>query len=109
MSHIGKFVKVAGRDHEYPFPQRGQPDGNSGGSHAVRAEHRLAERQILSCSTTDEALDVGRSRMSGSGHETASEKIQFYLDHRSYEQITLGAVIFSNVHGYLGMTKDAEF
>lgn len=36
------------------------------------------------------------------------EKIQFYLDHRSYEQILLGAVVFSNVYGLLGQTRDAE-
>ena len=33
--------------------------------------------------------------------------IQFYLDHRSYEQIKLGAVVFNNVYGYLGKTRDA--
>ena len=36
------------------------------------------------------------------------KKIQFYLDHRSYEQIVLGAVVFSNVYGLLGQTRDAE-
>ena len=36
------------------------------------------------------------------------KKIQFYLDHRSYEQIKLGAVVFNNVYGYLGKTKDAK-
>ena len=47
--------------------------------------------------------------MSEAAMKLLLEKIQFYLDHRSYEQITLGAVDLSNVHGYLGMTKDAEF
>lgn len=36
------------------------------------------------------------------------KRIQFYLDHRSYEQIRLGAVVFSNVYGYLGQTEDAK-
>ena len=35
------------------------------------------------------------------------DRIQFYLNHRSYEQILLGAVIFSNTCGYLGQTADA--
>ena len=39
--------------------------------------------------------------------EEIMKRIQFYLDHRSYEQIRLGAVVFSNVYGYLGQTKDA--
>ena len=37
-----------------------------------------------------------------------TKRIQYYLDHRSYEQIQLGAVIFSNVCGYLGETQAAE-
>ena len=36
-----------------------------------------------------------------------SDRIQFYLDHRSYQQILLGAVIFSNEYGYLGQTANA--
>ena len=36
------------------------------------------------------------------------DRIQFYLNHRSYEQILLGAVIFNNTYGYLGQTADAE-
>lgn len=34
-------------------------------------------------------------------------QIQFYLDHHSYHQILLGAVVFSNEYGYLGQTADA--
>ena len=37
----------------------------------------------------------------------ALDRIQFYLNHRSYEQILLGAVVFSNTCGYLGQTADA--
>ena len=58
---------------------------------------------------TDEALAVLDSY--GILKETMAvvmEKIQFYLDHRSYEQILLGAVVFSNVYGLLGQTRDAE-
>ena len=49
-------------------------------------------------------------RNSGSRNYMAivMEKIQFYLDHRSYEQIVLGAVVFSNVYGLLGQTRDAK-
>ena len=36
------------------------------------------------------------------------EKIQFYLDHRSYQQILLGAVVFNHTIGYLGQTSHAE-
>ena len=33
--------------------------------------------------------------------------VQWAEDHRSYEQIKLGAVVFNNVYGYLGKTRDA--
>ena len=36
-----------------------------------------------------------------------TDRIQFYLDHRSYDQILLGAVIFSSEYGYLGQTEHA--
>ena len=35
-------------------------------------------------------------------------RIQYYLNHRSYSQILLGAVVFNNTYGYLGQTEDAE-
>ena len=63
-------------------------------------------REILEAGTTDEALAVLDSY--GILKETMAvvmEKIQFYLDHRSYEQILLGAVVFSNVYGLLGQTR----
>lgn len=66
-------------------------------------------REILEAGTTDEALAV--LERYGILKETMAivmEKIQFYLDHRSYEQIVLGAVVFSNVYGLLGQTRDAK-
>ena len=92
VAHIGKFVKVAAC------------------ASAIRAGGSLeCAREILEAGTTDEALAVLDSY--GILKETMAvvmEKIQFYLDHRSYEQILLGAVVFSNVYGLLGQTRDAE-
>ena len=65
-------------------------------------------REILECNTTDEALALlADSGWLAGTMEVVLEKIQYYLDHRSYEQITLGAVLFSNTQGYLGQTRDA--
>ncbi len=36
------------------------------------------------------------------------EKIQFYLEHRSYNRLLLGAVVFSSEKGYLGETEHAR-
>ena len=109
MAHIGKFVKVAGgimNTHSHSADSRMEILAAA----AVRAGAAGDVRRILSSSTTDEALDIlAEVGFLEKAMKLLLEKIQFYLNHRSYEQITLGAVLFSNVHGYLGMTKDAEF
>ena len=65
-------------------------------------------RDILNCNTTDEALDILQEKgLLEPAMKEIMERIQFYLDHRSYEQIKLGAVVFNNVYGYLGKTRDA--
>ncbi len=109
ISHIGKFVKVAAgimNTHSHSADARMEVLA----SNAIRAGGDLAcAKKILDCSTTDEALNV--LALSGVLEKTMKEitsRIQFYLNHRSYEQILLGAVIFSNVHGYLGQTEDAQ-
>ena len=109
VAHIGKFVKVAAgimNTHSHCADGRMEVLCAS----AIRAGGSLeCAREILKAGTTDEALAVLDSH--GILKETmvvVMEKIQFYLDHRSYEQILLGAVVFSNVYGLLGQTRDAE-
>ncbi len=109
ISHIGKFVKVAAgimNTHSHSADARMETLA----SNAIRAGADLeCARAVLSCNTTDEALDVLHEK--GALENTMKEimaRIQFYLNHRSYEQIKLGAVVFSNVYGYLGQTADAE-
>lgn len=109
VSHIGKFVKVAaGIMNTHSHSADGRMEILC--ANAVRAGADLdCARKVLECNTTDEALEILEDR--GILQDTLGElmeRIQFYLDHRSYRQILLGAVIFSNVHGYLGQTRDAE-
>ena len=40
--------------------------------------------------------------------EQILDRIGFYLEQRTYGQIRTGAVLFSNVHGYLGQTAGAQ-
>ncbi|MDO5135426.1 MAG: cobalt-precorrin-5B (C(1))-methyltransferase CbiD [Eubacteriales bacterium] len=108
VSHIGKFVKVAaGIMNTHSHCADGRMEILA--ANAIRAGGDLAcARDILGCSTTDEALAV--LERGGILRETMGEvleRIQFYLDHRSYERILLGAVIFSNVYGFLGQTARA--
>ena len=109
VSHIGKFIKVAGgimNTHSHSADSRVEILCANG----IRAGADLAcARDILECSTTDEALHVlEKNHILQETMKEITDRIQFYLDHRSYDQILLGAVIFSNEFGYLGQTPDAE-
>lgn len=108
VAHIGKFVKVAAgimNTHSHCADGRMEVLCAS----AIRAGGTLeCAREILEAGTTDEALAViDRYGILKQTMAIVMEKIQFYLDHRSYEQILLGAVVFSNVYGLLGQTRDA--
>lgn len=109
VAHIGKFVKVAAgimNTHSHCADGRMEVLCAS----AIRAGGSLeCAREILEAGTTDEALAVlDKYGILKETMDIVMEKIQFYLDHRSYEQILLGAVVFSNVYGLLGQTRDAE-
>ena len=108
ISHIGKFVKVAAgimNTHSHSADARKEVLC----SNAIRAGGDLAcARSILQCNTTDEALRVlDENHILKETMKEITDRIQFYLDHRSYQQILLGAVIFSNEYGYLGQTANA--
>ena len=108
ISHIGKFVKVAAgimNTHSHSADACMEVLC----SNAIRAGGDLAcARSILQCNTTDEALRVlDENHILKETMKEITDRIQFYLDHRSYQQILLGAVIFSNEYGYLGQTANA--
>lgn len=108
ISHIGKFVKVAAgimNTHSHSADARMEVLC----ANAIRAGGDLAcVRSILKCNTTDEALRVlDENHILRETLKEITDRIQFYLDHRSYQQILLGAVIFSNEYGYLGQTEHA--
>ena len=108
ISHIGKFVKVAaGIMNTHSHSADGRMEVLCAAAIRSGAEISCA-REILACNTTDEALYVlDKYHLLQRAMEDVTSHIQFYLDHRSYQQILLGAVIFSNEFGYLGQTKHA--
>ena len=108
VAHIGKFVKVAaGIMNTHSHSADGRMEVLASNALRVGADGDTA-RAILACNTTDEALDIlQENHFLQPAMKEIMKRIQFYLDHRSYEQIRLGAVVFSNVYGYLGQTEDA--
>lgn len=108
VAHIGKFVKVASgimNTHSHSADARMETLC----ANAVWVGGSLeCAREILACNTTDEALSVlDQHGILKEAMKRLMERIQFYLDHRSYQQILLGAVVFSNEYGYLGQTERA--
>ena len=108
VAHIGKFVKVAaGIMNTHSHSADARMEVLAANALRVGADGDTA-RDILNCNTTDDALDILHEKgLLEPAMKEIMERIQFYLDHRSYEQIKLGAVVFNNVYGYLGKTRDA--
>lgn len=109
ISHIGKFVKVAaGIMNTHSHSADGRMEVLCAAAIRSGADLTCA-REVLACNTTDEALHVlDKNHILQKAMEDVTRHIQFYLDHRSYQQILLGAVIFSSEFGYLGQTEHAE-
>lgn len=108
VAHIGKFVKVAAgimNTHSRSADARAEIMA----ANALRAGISLAGAQkILEAVTTDEALEVIRGeRLTEAVMQELTKRIDYYLDHRAYGRMLLGAVIFSNEYGYLGETAHA--
>lgn len=109
VGHIGKLIKVAGgimNTHSHAADSRCELMA----ANALRAGiSREGALKILETKTTDEALDIlDGEHVLERTMGLIGDKIQFYLEHRSYSRIRLGAVFFSSVWGYLGETKNAR-
>ena len=90
IAHIGKFVKVAAgimNTHSHSADARMEVLA----SNAIRAGASLeCAKEILNASTTDEAIDIlEKYQILQKTMKEILDRIQFYLNHRSYEQILL--------------------
>ena len=109
ISHIGKFVKVA---------------GGILNTHSRNADSRMeiiAANAILAGADTDTLKDVMKSvttddalkylNEKGLMEETMkliTDKVHFYLNNRAKGNVEIEAIIFSNIYGILGKTKNAD-
>lgn len=109
ISHIGKFVKVAAgimNTHSRCADARAEILS----ANALRAGISLeSAREILNTITTDEALEIiQREGILNLVMKELTDRILFYLNHRTYNRMLLGAVLFSNEFGYLGETEHVK-
>lgn len=109
IAHIGKFIKVAGgimNTHSKEADSRMEILAAA----AIRAGIDTAgAARILSCVNTDDGIAVLKEYdIMEKTIEIVGEKIDFYLNNRSYGNFKTGAVIFSNRYGILTMCGAAE-
>lgn len=109
VSHIGKLVKTAAgimNTHSR----------NADGRAEILAAHTIlaggtaqTAKAVLECLTTEEALDVlTEERLLPAVMDSVMQKVEYYLNNRSYGTVNVGAVMFSNVYGELGQTTNAK-
>ena len=108
VSHIGKFIKVAAgimNTHSRCADARAEVLAANAMRAGISAKTVL---DILNTVTTDEALVlIEREGKLQDTIKEVTDRISYYLHHRAYDRMKLGAVIFSNEFGYLGETKKA--
>jgi cobalt-precorrin-5B (C1)-methyltransferase len=108
IGHIGKFIKLAG----------GIMNTHSKNADC-RMEILMAHAAIQGCSieglknimnsiTTDEAINyLDIEGLREKTIYTIMHKIDYYIKQRTYNNLEIGAIMFSNKYGILGQTKDA--
>lgn len=109
IGHIGKLVKLGGgimNTHSKYADCRQEILSTcallAGGSTELLKE-------ILKCITTDEALTVlKREGLFEATMDILMEKIDFHMQARACDGLQIGAIVFSNVHGIVGKTKDVD-
>ena len=109
IGHIGKLVKLgAGIMNTHSRNADGRMEVLCACALEADVPAELS-RRILHCITTDEAVGILREAgMLSQVMERLLCRIQKHLDRRAGEDVQIGAVIFSNEYGLLGMTKQAE-
>ena len=108
VSHIGKFITVAAgimNPHARCADARAEVLAANAMRAGISAKTAL---DILNTVTTDEALVlIEREGKLQDTIKEVTDRISYYLHHRAYDRMKMGAVIFSNEFGYLGETEKA--
>ncbi len=106
IAHIGKFIKVSGgimNTHSLHADSRAELMA----AQAIRAGADLeTAKRILDTVTTEEALDIlYEKQLTEAFMQVVLPKVDYYLHHRAHDELELGAILFSSVHGMLGQTE----
>lgn len=109
IAHIGKFIKTAGgimNTHSRNADSRAELMA----ANALRAGAGYETvMNILNSITTEESVDILiKDHMLEKTMQQIEEKVDYYLNKRSGENLRVGAILFSNVYGELGRTRLAD-
>lgn len=109
ISHIGKFVKVAGgimNTHSKNADARMEIITANA---AMTGADNQVLKDIMKCLTTDEAIQVLIDHnIKESTMERIMKKIDFYLNNRANNKLMIGSIVFSNKYGILGESGNVE-
>lgn len=109
IAHIGKFIKTAGgimNTHSRNADSRAELMA----ANALRAGAGYETvMKILNSITTEESVDILiNDHMLKKTMQQIEEKVDYYLNKRSGENLQVAAILFSNVYGELGRTRLAD-
>lgn len=109
IAHIGKFIKTAGgimNTHSRNADSRAELMA----ANALRAGAGYETvMKILNSITTEESVDILiKDHMLKKTMQQIEEKVDYYLNKRSGENLQVAAILFSNVYGELGRTRLAD-
>ncbi len=109
ISHIGKFIKIAGgimNTHSSFADSRMEIFM----ANAINAGADLEiAKEILKCGTTDEAISMIKdTEIYEATFENIIGKVKYYIDKRAQEEIDISLIVFSNEYGELGRTKNVD-
>lgn len=109
IGHVGKFIKLAAgimNTHSKQADARME----------VLAAHAALEgasvellEKIMACISTDDAIKhLKEAGLLEKTMARITKRIEYYVSHRSGEDIEIGVLYFSNVHGILGKTSKVD-
>lgn len=107
--HIGKLVKLAGGImNTHSRNADGRMEILTAHAAVLGAGQETAEA-LMACVTTDEALDILKEAgLLEAVMGRLMERMEFYVNHRSGGALPCGIITFSQKHGILGKTANAE-
>ena len=109
IGHIGKFVKLAaGIMNTHSRNADGRMEIMASCA-ALETDDIGTVRKILKCLTTDDAIRILKeSDILEPVMKRIVDKALFYVNHRAGDELTIGIIMFSNEHGLLGVSENAE-